>query len=222
MYDTGVKFYTGGDMGKLAILPYFRATGIKYLDKVVISHPDMDHRGGLESIEQQISIDELIVNNKQFYHRGTNCHHLGSWEWEGVRFRFLPITMPFEKTNNTCCVLQVLTRGGAVLLPGDIEKQAEQFLIKHYGKALQSSVLIVPHHGSKTSSSRQFIQQVAPQYAVISAGFDNRYHFPHPSTLKTFSNENITVLNTIDCGMVGFTLPQSSGGWVAPQCYKSE
>lgn len=220
LYDTGVKFYNGSDMGKLAILPYFRYHGITSLDKVVISHPDLDHRGGLVSIEQKIAIDELIVNDVDFYHRGENCHQYPDWEWDGVKFHFLAIKAGFDKTNNTCCVLQVKTAGGAVLLPGDIEKQAEVYLLQHYPEQLKSDVVVVPHHGSKTSSSLGFIQQIAPKYAIISAGFDNRYHFPHQDTLRNLAREHVSVLNTTDCGMVSFTLSKQSG-LVEPKCYKS-
>lgn len=219
LYDTGVKFYNGSDMGKLAILPYFRYYGITSLDKVVISHPDLDHRGGLASIEQQLLINELIVNNVDYYHRGKNCHQYPDWQWDGVRFHFLPIKAGFNKTNNTSCVLQVITQHGAVLLPGDIEQQAEAYLMQHYPLTLQSDVIIVPHHGSKTSSSPGFIRKVNPKYAIISAGFDNRYHFPHQETLKTFLREKITVLNTMDCGMVNFTLSKD-GRFSVPECYK--
>lgn len=222
LYDTGVQFYNGSDMGKLAILPYFRYHGITSLDKVVISHPDLDHRGGLLSIEQKIPIHELIVNDVPFYHRGKNCHQYPDWEWDGVRFHFLPIKAEFagfDKINNTCCVLQVITSGGAVLLPGDIEKQAEEYLTQHYPQQVKSDVVIVPHHGSKTSSSPGFIRQIAPKYAIISAGFDNRYHFPHQDTLTTFAREHVTVLNTIDCGMVSFTLSKQRN-LLEPTCYK--
>ena len=220
LYDTGVKFYNGGDMGKLAILPYLRYNGITHLDKVVISHPDLDHRGGLASIEQKVPIDELIVNDVPFYHRGKNCHEYADWEWDGVRFHFIPITDVFEKMNNTCCVLQVKTSAGAVLLPGDIEKQAEFYLTKNHAEEIKSSVLIVPHHGSKTSSSLQFIQQVRPQYAIISSGFDNRYHFPHQQTLNYFAREKVTIFNTMNCGMVSVLLSNTTG-LLEPKCYTS-
>src|SRR3990167_7708264 len=97
LYDTGVQFYNGSDMGKLAILPYFRYHGITSLDKVVISHPDLDHRGGLVSIEKKIAIDEFIVNDVNFYHRGKDCHQYPDWEWDGVKFHFLPIKAGFDK-----------------------------------------------------------------------------------------------------------------------------
>ena len=219
LYDAGMQFYNGSDMGKLALLPYFRYHGIRSIDKVVISHPDLDHRGGLPSIEQKISIHELLVNDVNFYRRGQSCHEYPDWQWDGVSFHFFPIKAGFDKTNNTCCVLQVKTAGGTVLLPGDIEKQAEIYLTQNYSKQLHSDVVVVPHHGSKTSSSLGFIRKITPKYAIISAGFDNRYHFPHAATLKTFAREKIPVLNTLDCGMVSFTLSKQRG-FLKPKCYR--
>lgn len=219
IYDTGVKFYQGGDMAKLALIPYLNNVGTKRIDKVVISHPDLDHRGGLVSLEEAYPIEALLVNDVSFYHRGRNCHHYPRWQWDGVKFQFLPINKQFKNKNNNSCVLQIEAHGKRVLLTGDIEQQAEEYLVEQYQKQLRSAVLVVPHHGSKTSSSLAFIKQIAPQYAIISSGFDNRYHFPHDRTLQTFSKENITVFNTMDCGMVTVRLSRREST-LFPSCYQ--
>ncbi|WP_332247946.1 MBL fold metallo-hydrolase [Legionella tunisiensis] len=88
IYDTGVKFYKGGDMGKLAIIPYLNTLGVTKLDKVIISHPDLDHRGGLLSLQANYSIGELLVDKVSFYRQGTTCQHYPAWQWDGVSFRF--------------------------------------------------------------------------------------------------------------------------------------
>ncbi|WP_045105758.1 DNA internalization-related competence protein ComEC/Rec2 [Legionella hackeliae] len=219
VYDTGIKFYQGGDMAKLAIIPFLKTLGVKRIDKVIISHPDLDHRGGLESLESTYLVDELLVNEVSFYHRGKNCHHYPSWQWDGVSFKFLAINKRFKNKNNNSCVLQVKNKKGRILLTGDIERLAEDFLVKAYKEQLASTVVVVPHHGSKTSSSLQFIQQIAPKFAIISAGFDNRYHFPHGQTLKTFERQKINVFNTAECGMVTVQLFVKKDR-VEPFCYK--
>lgn len=225
LYDTGVQFYKGSDMGKLVILPFLQNQGLHHLDKVVISHPDLDHRGGLRSLNQKIKFDVLLVNDLKFYAndfagRGHNCHDYPDWEWDGVKFHFLPIKAHFDKVNNTCCVLKVTTRASSVLLVGDIEKLAEAYLIQNDQQALASDVLIVPHHGSKTSSSLAFIHAVAPEYALISAGFDNRYHFPHQATLTTLANAGIQTMSTMTCGMVSVKLPALASQQLArPACF---
>ncbi|MDP1603962.1 MAG: DNA internalization-related competence protein ComEC/Rec2 [Legionella sp.] len=218
VYDTGMKFYQGSDMGKMAIIPYLATLGIKKIDKVVISHPDMDHRGGLPSLEEKYPIGELLVDNIKFYHRGKNCHHYPAWSWDGISFRFIAIEQTFRDKNNSSCVLHISNQAGSVLLPGDIEKLAENYLVSAHKKELAADVLIVAHHGSKTSSTPAFIKYVSPQFAVISAGFDNRYHFPHAQTMSILATQGIKVFNTINCGMVTFTLPAHKK-MTEPRCY---
>lgn len=206
VYDTGVKFYQGGDMGALAIIPYLKTLGVKAIDKVVISHPDLDHRGGLASLDQAYKIKELIVDNPDFYKRGSSCHNYPDWSWDGILFHFFPIVTSIKSKNNSSCVLQISTASGEVLLSGDIEKPAEQYLAETYGTTLASSILVIPHHGSKTSSTPAFIKNVAPHYAIVSYGFDNRYHFPHKQAMQTYQLNQIPVYSTMECGMVSVLL----------------
>lgn len=217
MYDTGMKFYQSSDMGKLAIIPYLNTLGIKRLDKVIISHPDLDHRGGLESLEEKYKINELIVDYPKFYKRGVSCHHYPAWRWNEVSFRFFPIVKPLRGKNNNSCILKIENSAGQVLLSGDIEKLAEDYLVKKYGNKLASTIMLIPHHGSKTSSSAEYVSQIAPRVAIASYGFDNRYHFPHPQAMQTYNNYNIPVYNTVDCGMVRVDLKP---GEINPQCYR--
>ncbi len=219
VYDTGVKFYQGGDMGRIAIIPYLKTLGVKKLDKVIISHPDLDHRGGLASLEEKYKIDELIIDDPVFYKRGSPCHHYSDWTWDGITFHFFPIATPIKSKNNSSCVLQISTAAGQVLLSGDIEKPAEQYLVDTYGDQLASSILVIPHHGSKTSSTPLFIEHVSPQYAIVSYGFDNRYHFPHQQAMQTYQRKNIPIYNTVDCGMMSVLLTAKSVG-DKPICYR--
>ncbi len=219
IYDTGVKFYQGSDMGKIAIIPYLNTLKFTVLDKVIISHPDLDHRGGLASLEAKYKIDELIVDDPAFYQRGLSCHSYPDWSWDGVSFHFFPITRQISSKNNSSCVLQISTPAGQILLSGDIEKQAEQYLVSTYGKQLNSSVLVVPHHGSKTSSTSIFVKTVAPKFALVSYGFDNRYHFPHQQAVHTYQQHNIPIYNTVDCGMLSVHLNAKTMS-EKPSCYR--
>ncbi|MGQ3891030.1 DNA internalization-related competence protein ComEC/Rec2 [Legionella sp. CNM-4043-24] len=219
LYDTGMKFYKGSDMGKMVIIPFLATQGIGKLDKIVISHPDMDHRGGLASLEKRFPAAELLVDNPSFYRRGKSCHEYPAWTWDGVSFRFLSIRNVFRAKNNSSCVLQVRSAGGSVLLPGDVESRAEHYLASTWADELISDVLILPHHGSKTSSTPEFIQQVSPRYAIISAGFDNRYHFPHQPVTERMQQAHIAMFNTMDCGMITVDLP-SRAPMDKPLCYR--
>ncbi len=218
LYDTGDRFFQGSDLGKMVVLPYLDTLNIKSLDAIVISHPDKDHWGGLQSIEAAIPVKQLLVNEPRYYRHGANCHKYPEWQWDQVRFRFLPINTLFKNKNNNSCILQVASANGRVLLAGDVEKEAEDYLITTYGHQLASEVLIVPHHGSKTSSSYRFLLETAPRYAIASLGFDNRFHFPHAKTLTSMSSLNIPLYRTDECGMTQFILP-AQGEMKPPHCF---
>lgn len=219
LYDTGDQFFQGGDLGQMVILPFYKTQGIKKLDAIVISHPDKDHRGGLKSIEAALPVNQLIVNQPSYYHRGINCHQMPAWTWDDINFRFFPIHHEFNNKNNNSCILQISNTHGRVLLVGDIEKQAEEYLVQHYGQELKSEVLIVPHHGSKTSSSYRFLLEVSPLYAIASLGFDNRFHFPHQQTLSTLQRLHIPFFRTDECGMTEIKISKTAT-ISAPNCYK--
>ena len=218
LYDTGDQFFQGSDLGAMVILPFYQATGVKKVDKIVISHPDKDHRGGLKSVETGIPVSELLVNDPQSYDHGTNCHDYPEWQWDGVTFRFFPIHESFNDKNNNSCVLQVSNSMGSLLLTGDIEKLGEDYLVRTYGSQLESTLFIVPHHGSKTSSSYRFLLEVSPLYAIASLGFDNRFHFPHAKTLANMSALHIPLFRTDECGMVAIKLPAKEK-INKPECY---
>lgn len=206
VYDTGVKFHQGSDMGRLVLIPYLGRLGIKSLDMVVISHADLDHRGGLESLSEVFNIDKFVVDDPKYYNQGVSCHDYPSWIWDGVKFEFFAIKEKFKGKNNNSCVLKVTNNKGAFLLTGDIEKPAELYLIKHYDDLLSANVLLIPHHESKTSSSIEFLTTVQPDYAIASYGFDNRYHFPHIKPKLRYEQLDIPVFNTCDNGMISVSL----------------
>ena len=117
--------------------------------------------------------------------------------------------------------MQVITSGHKLLLTGDIEKKAEENLVAKYGKDLQSSVMLIPHHGSKTSSSTGFVDAVRPKIALVSYSFANLYHFPHKQALDVYNKRDIPVFNTTDCGMISLALTTSSHP-VAVSCFRKE
>lgn len=215
IYDTGMQFYKGGDMGKLAIIPYLNLLNIKQIDKIVISHTDLDHRGGLNSLKTAYDLKELLVDDPSFYHEGLPCHHYPAWVWDGISFQFLPLPANASKKNNHSCTLKISHPKGQFLLAGDIEKPAERYLLKHYPQLLRSSILLIPHHGSKTSSSIEFIEGVHPKYAVVSYGFDNRYQFPHQQAINRYQAHHIPIYSTKACGMISIRL---NDGELKPVC----
>jgi len=129
------------------------------------------------------------------------------WTWDNVTFKVLyPDTQHLHLDNNSSCVLQISLGQQAILLTGDIEHGAEQWLVTHVGSALLSTVLVVPHHGSHTSSILPFLQAVHPQYAIFSTGFLNRFHFPHQDVWQRYQQQQITLYNTAQTGAVQIML----------------
>lgn len=218
LYDTGDSFFQGSDMGKMVILPYLQHLGIKKIDSIVISHPDKDHNGGLNSIKNEVPIDKILVSERHHFHQNEYCHNYPSWQWDKVSFRFLPIKKRFKGKNNNSCILQISTDAATLLLTGDIEKIAEDYLVRTYGAELAAEVLLLPHHGSKTSSSFRFLLEVAPRYTIASLGFDNRFHFPHQKTLDLLNILKIPLYRTDTCGLVHLLLP-AQGELPKPLCY---
>lgn len=199
LYDAGSK-YGEGDSGKYVILPFLRGEGIQALDMMIISHADSDHSGGALSVLQKVKT-EMLLSSIEKGHRlrrevfnNRQCLAGNSWWWDGVRFEILyPIklnTLIYEgKTNESSCVLKVTTLHGSVLLPGDINRKVEAHLLQHDRDSLASNVLVVPHHGSRTSSSEAFIRQVNPDYAIFTVGYRSRYGHPHSEIVNRYREQ---------------------------------
>ena len=222
LYDTGAHMPGGFDVGDAIVTPYLRSQNIHIIDRLEISHGDNDHSGGADAVVRNFTVKSIYTSapNLVSNFNARYCEEGQSWEWDGVYFNtFNPAVGMTYQDNNSSCVIKIVGEQSSVLLTGDIEKDTEENLVRLFGDALQATILVAPHHGSKTSSSLKFIRQIAPKYAIISAGFDNRYHFPHQDTLRTLQRENVSVLNTTDCGMVSFILPKQ-GELLEPTCYK--
>jgi competence protein ComEC len=185
IYDTGARFSERFNIGDAALKPYLRQKGIGQISTLLISHGDNDHIGGASAIIENFKINKILSSVPERIaeyfpgQKSESCRAGQKWSWDGVHFEILhPHIKNLFKGNNRSCVLKVTSRLGSVLLVGDIEKQAEKSLIKHYSNKLDADILLVPHHGSRTSSIKEFISAVSPEYAFISAGYRNRFGFP--------------------------------------------
>jgi len=211
VYDTGAAFSSGFSVGGRVVAPNLRQAGVKELDHLVVSHGDNDHAGGLAGLARYVEVKRLISGQYLSGWHPENCHSLG----EGWHLTEDPLIQwrVFSKEsqnvgglndNNQSCVLQYQIGEYRVLMPGDIEKEVERELVLKYGEQLRSDILIAGHHGSKTSSSSVWIEHVAPDYSVVSAGFNNRFGHPHQTVLERFSERGVEVLNTAELGAVEF------------------
>lgn len=135
--------------------------------------------------------------------RMQRCERGQSWTWDGVRFEVLhPSASDYErklKPNALSCVVRVSAHNTSALLVGDIEAAQEQDLLQS-GQALQADWLLVPHHGSATSSTQAFLEVVQPSVAIVQAGYRNRFGHPRPDVLQRYSDLEVLVVQTPRCG----------------------
>lgn len=190
LYDAGPKYDSQTDAGSRIVVPYLRGAGVAKLDGFVVSHNDIDHSGGMQSVMSLMPVawlasslpaDGFILPGQ----RRLACYAGQAWVWDGVRFDMLyPSIASYRdgsiKDNSRSCVLKVSSLAGSVLLTGDIEKIDERALLDQAPSGLSSDVLVVPHHGSRTSSSPEFITAVAPTISIITSGYLNHYRHPNP------------------------------------------
>jgi competence protein ComEC len=198
IFDTGASYGDKADSGRNIVLPYLYSRGIDSPDMLVISHGDLDHIGGAGSLLRRFPSLQLTGQQLDslagLADGGGHCEQGISWQWDGVYFEFLsPPAVPAAASeagqpdnNDLSCVLKVSSPTGSVLLTGDIERKSEIRLVREYGDSLSADILLVPHHGSNTSSSAAFISRVEPQISIISAGYMNRYHHPHDQVLQRY------------------------------------
>ena len=198
LYDAGPGWAADADSGSRVLVPALRGAGIGRLDLLVLSHEDSDHIGGALSVLESLEIDALASSLAVGHPlRGMvtvprACGAGESWTWDGVRFEFLN-PVDHAKRNDRSCVLRIATTAGAVLLTGDIERAGEKALL---GKSLKSEVLLVPHHGSRTSSTPEFIAAVAPRWAVVAAGYRNRFGHPNGEVLERYRAAGAEIART--------------------------
>lgn len=210
VYDFGPGNDKGFSTAEWVLEPYLRSQGINSLQAIVISHTDQDHSGGFHAIKARWGADVayagMPVETTSMFASKTpfmDCHKAGAWWWDGVYFEFFPVEQEIRRSdNNRSCVLKVSNQVGSVLIPGDIESSAELNLIQSYGAQLKSDVLIAPHHGSKSSSSRAFIQQVQPSQVIFQMGYLNRWKFPRPEILKRYHDSGVESFQTGNDGAI--------------------
>lgn len=200
LYDTA-GMQGRRSFASFVVLPYLKFIELNTLDALVLSHPDLDHIAGRKEILAQYPKAQLIVDKPSFYHQGQDCRKMKDWCWDEVCFHFLKGLAKTKKKNDHSCVLLVKNQKYQILLTGDIEKKAENAIIKQE-KNLHPTVLLVPHHGSKTSSSINFLQAMQTKLAVVSVALYNGYHLPHPLIEKRYEQFKIPWITTAQSGWI--------------------
>jgi competence protein ComEC len=206
LFDAGPAFAGGLDTGEAVVLPYLRQRGVRRLDRLVLSHGDIDHRGGVAAVRKGIPIGEEIGTD-----RGRACQAGEHWEWDGVRFEFLHPEGTAWSGNDSSCVLRVIAGTHAVLLTGDIQAAAERWLLENSRDALSAEVLVIPHHGSRSSSTPAFVAAVSPRLALAPAGWANRWGFPRPEVVERYRAQGTQVEITGQHGALQFHMSPTQG-----------
>ena len=211
VYDAGPQYTRDSDAGQRVVLPVLRGRGETRIDRLVLSHRDIDHVGGAKALLGALPVDDLASSLAADHPllalapSHSPCAAGQAWTWDGVRFEFLhppPGSIDASlRPNTVSCVLRIVAAGGATtLLTGDIEREQELQLAGRQGDSLRADVLLVPHHGSRTSSTPLFLDAVAPRFAVVQAGYRNRFGHPAPEVLERYRTLGVGLAASPGCG----------------------
>ena len=213
LFDTGPRFRNGRSAGELAIIPYLTHAGVGRLDLLVLSHADSDHTGGAAAVVRALPSHEIREGGRslRLIPPATRCRRGEAWIWDEVRFEFLsPGAGELWNENEGSCVLEISNAHARVLLTGDIEARAEAHIAQlQLWRAVDA--IVVPHHGSRSSSSAPLVDAVAARYAIVSAGMRNRWHFPQPPVIERWCDSGAQLINTADWGAITLEFTADSG-----------
>lgn len=222
IYDTGPAFSADANSGERILLPYLRAVGVRRLDTLVVTHQDNDHSGGAEAVLTGIPVDEVRSSLSENHParliagpRHQPCVAGQGWDWDGVRLTMLHPGRPADdspgsKTNEVACVLRIEAGGLSALLTSDIEAASERTLLQDQAGRLASDVLVVPHHGSRSSSTAAFIEATRPRWVVFPVGYLNRFRHPNAQVWARWAATGAAMWRTDVAGAV--TVHLAPGG----------
>lgn len=208
IYDAGPKFSEQFDAGHQIVLPYLRRLGV-HEASMVVSHNDADHSGGLLGIARGIDFNRLIAGEPVALSDGNTQYCQAGQRWRSDHLQLTVMWPPPEQQmigNDSSCVLLLELKNKdqdiRILLTGDINTQAEYYVMAHLDRPID--ILVAPHHGSLTSSGPLFVRHLAPRWVIFSAGYKNRYNHPHPKVVDRYNRVGSTMLNTATDGAVTF------------------
>ena len=207
VYDTGPR-YGAFDLGQRVLGPSLAALGVRQIDRLVLSHEDLDHAGGAETLARAIPVLSVLSGTQGLLAErlgATPCQSGTEWYWNRVRFRVWRWAHA-HNDNQSSCVLMIEASGERLLLTGDIDHLTEAVLQRDASFPIQANWLVLAHHGSKGSSSDAFLGQVAPQAAVIARGYRNAFGHPHPSVLARLKARGILAYDTAHLGALWIRL----------------
>lgn len=218
IYDPGPRYGADSDAGQRVVVPYLRWLGARRVDRLVVTHADSDHAGGLASVLAALPVGGILSSAPEA--GGERCLGGQQWQWDGVEFAMLhPLTEDYaagRAANNLSCVLTVTAGGHRLLLTADIEAGEEAALLARAPAALSSDVLLVPHHGAKTSSTLPFVTAVGAKHVLFSAGYRNRFGHPRGEVVDRYMDGGARIWRTDRDGALHVVLRSAGvvvGAW---------
>lgn len=213
VYDTGPKYTDSFDAGSGIVAPYLYSQGVSRIDRLVVSHGDMDHAGGLAGVMEKITVDQLFAGELEKIApeiKKQNCHEAAEWQWQLVHFKFLAFPqLARASANNRSCVLLIRYRDQTILLPGDIESSIENQLLRDQQLPEKLNLLLAAHHGSRTSSGVGFVNKMQPDVVVYSAAYRSQHGHPHLQVRQRYQAAGSREINTAYSGAVVFEWRQN-------------
>jgi competence protein ComEC len=199
LYDSGPGDGAGRDLVASAIVPAINQSGARGPQRIIISHGDQDHAGGLGSLRARYPAAIFNANLSRPVPGIAGCYAPDGWRWQDTSFTVLHPTrsLPYL-ANDSSCVILVEAPGGSVLLSGDISTAVEARLL--FEGLPRSQLLLVPHHGSRTSSSAAFLAALKPSVSIATAGLGNRFGFPREEVRRRYTEAGIRFCSTGECG----------------------
>ena len=221
--EDGVARRVGYDHGERTLDPFLCHEGVFRLDLLLLSHPDNDHGGGFAHILGEFGVERVLGIPHQDLSKSTHRilheivdakgipHALGyAGTVDLTSTARLELLHPFDAAstdlhdadiNNDSLVLKLTYGDVRILFTGDIGRKVELQLVES-GEGSTAEIVKVPHHGSKTSSSAEFLDAVRPQYAIFSLGQRNRYRFPSKGVVERYSERGCRILRTDQLGAI--------------------
>lgn len=221
VFDTGPAFRSGRDTGELVVVPYLRSQGLRAIDTLIVSHGDLDHHGGTRSLARGVPIRRWLVGPSVSLsgEPAQICKRGERWQWDGVTFEILhPAGAHHASDNESSCVLRVEGRGGSALLTGDIQNEAEAQMVAN--GLSRADIVVAPHHGSRTSSTREFVDATGPSLVLFAAGYRNRWGFPKEDVVQRWRAVGARTLATTGSGAIDVLV--AATGVTAPREYRKD
>lgn len=212
--------------GKDIVVPYLKSKGIGSIDKLILTHGDLDHVGGAVDVLEGMKVKEVwispgsaqkeVMAEVMLAAKGSEVREAkmgDTWQAGDSLFSILSPDDDVYEGNDDSLVIYAHTGGMKWLFTGDLEESGERKMIRRYN--VEADVLKVGHHGSASSTSVEFLETVDPKVAIISAGKDNRFGHPHPDVVARLEKGGVRIYNTADDGAVTYRFWRGSGTFSA-------